>query len=137
MNTAMKFDEIILGKLWATRYEGNEDNELQILFDQWSDPSYLYDFFKEHVNDLKYFNVTSIEEAVNDTMDDSEEMEMVFLDSKTNLEELFRPLDNRTVMAKDIERMKSRGKTNRHASWLRIYAIRLTDGKIYNHRRSD
>ncbi len=115
--------------MWAVRYDGNEDNELQILFDKWTDPSYLFDFFKEHVNDLDYFNVTSIEEAINDTMDDSEEMERVFLDSKTNLEELFRPLDNRTVMAKEIEKMKSKGKTNRHASWLRIYAIRLSDGK--------
>lgn len=125
----MNFDEITEGKLWAVRYDGNEDNELQILFDKWTDPSYLFEFFKEHINDLAYFKVTSIEEAVNDTMDDSDEMERVIFESTTNLEEIFRPLDNRVGVPKEIEKMKSKGKTDRHPSWLRIYAIRLTDGK--------
>ena len=39
-------------------------------------------------------------------------------------------MDNAVTSPKEMEKMKARGeKVNRHDSWLRIYAIRLTDGK--------
>lgn len=125
----MTFDEIIDEKLWAVRYENNDENELFRLLDDWGDVEELEAFFNMHINDLSYFNVTNIDEAIQDTLDDRDELERVFLDSTTDLEELFRPLDNRVILPHEIERMKTRPEKKRHSSWLRIYAIRLNDGK--------
>ncbi len=125
----MTFDEIIDKKLWSVRYEGNFDNELYRLLDEWGDVELLYNFFPQHINDLSYFKVSSIDDAIQDTLDDRDELERVFLDSTTNIEELFRPLDNRVVRPNEMEKMKSRPEKRRHPSWLRVYAIRLSDGK--------
>ena len=65
----MTFDCITQDKnLWAVRYDGDSDNILYRLFDQWDDAEWLRTFFKEHFNDLVgYFKVTSINQAVLDT----------------------------------------------------------------------
>lgn len=35
----MTFDKILNdGRLWAVRYDGDNDNALQIVFNQWNDP---------------------------------------------------------------------------------------------------
>ena len=42
----MTFDKILDNNtLWAVRYDGVADNALKTLFDQWSDPEWLVDFF--------------------------------------------------------------------------------------------
>lgn len=125
----MTFDEIIEEKLWSVRYDDQNANELERVLDEWGDVELLSDFFSMHFDDLAYFNVTTIEDAVNDTLDDRDTLERVILDSRTDLEKLFKPLDNRVGLPKEIEQMKAKGEKKRHPSWLRIYAIRLTDGK--------
>ena len=125
----MTFDEIIEEKLWAVRYAESSDNELYRLLDEWGDVIMLEEFFNKYLNDLNYFKVTSIDEAIRDTLDDRDELERVFLDSTVNLEELFKPLDNRVAVPRDMEEMKTRPSARRHPSWLRIYALRLSDGK--------
>ena len=130
----MTFDDITGdGRLWAVRYDGANDNELFRLFDQWNDVMWLRNFFKENINDLSaYFKITDINQAISDTIDDSEILEGVILDisPEANLDLIFRPLSNNRTLAEMLEKMKTRGeRTNRHDSWLRIYAIRLADGK--------
>ena len=130
----MTFDDITGdGRLWAVRYDGANDNELFRLFDQWNDVMWLRNFFKENINDLSaYFKITDINQAISDTIDDSEILEGVILDisPEANLDLIFRPLSNNRTIAEMLEKMKARGeRTNRHDSWLRIYAIRLADGK--------
>ena len=130
----MTFDDITGdGRLWAVRYDGAIDNELFRLFDQWNDVMWLRNFFKENINDLSaYFKITDINQAISDTIDDSEILEGVILDisPEANLDLIFRPLSNNRTIAEMLEKMKARGeRTNRHDSWLRIYAIRLADGK--------
>lgn len=130
----MTFDDITGdGCLWAVRYDGANDNELFRLFDQWNDVMWLRNFFKENINDLSaYFKITDINQAISDTIDDSEILEGVILDisPEANLDLIFRPLSNNRTIAEMLEKMKARGeRTNRHDSWLRIYAIRLADGK--------
>lgn len=129
----MNFDKITEdGRLWAVRYDGEPDNELFRLFEQWNDVVWLRKFFKENWQDLtSYFKITDINQAITDTIDDSEILEGVIMDisSDANLEELFRPLSNNSSVADFLDKMKARGSgTNRHASWLRIYAIRLSEG---------
>ena len=133
-NNEMTFDDITGdGRLWAVRYDRTSENELFRLFDQWNDVVWLRKFFKENINDLSaYFKITDINQAISDTIDDSEILEGVILDISpdADLDLIFRPLSNNRTIAEMLEKMKARGKvTNRHDSWLRIYAIRLADGK--------
>ena len=73
----MTFDCITEDKnLWAVRYDGEDDNVLFRLFDQWDDAEWLRSFFTCHFSDLVgYFRITNINQAVLDTMDDRDELE--------------------------------------------------------------
>ena len=129
----MTFDDITGdGRLWAVRYDGMQDNALFTLFDQWNDVMWLRNFFKENWQDMQsYFKVTSVNEAIRDTIEDSERLEEIIMDISpdADLDRLFRPLENyRTsdmLLGKEKARLK---RTMRHSSWLRIYAIKLADG---------
>ena len=113
-------------------YDNEEMNALDTVFTQWNDTGYLLDFFRKNFDDLvSYFKITKLEDAIYDTMEDSDALECLILDiePEANLDELFRPLENsRTsemMLSKEKARLKSRPK---HASWLRIYAIKLNPG---------
>lgn len=56
----MTFDDITEdGRLWAVRYDGDDDNALFKLFDQWNDVAWLRSFFKSNIDDLSsYFKIT-------------------------------------------------------------------------------
>ena len=81
-NIAMTFDKILDNNtLWAVRYDGEEDNSLRIVFNQWNDPEWLWDFFTENMTDLEsYFKITDVDQAIYDTMDDSDALECLILD---------------------------------------------------------
>ena len=129
----MKFDKILDNNtLWAVRYDGESDNVLKTLFEQWSDPEWLVDFFTANMSDLKsYFKITDINRAIYDTIDDNIKMQCLILDISpdADLDKLFRPLENNrtadTVLGKEKTRIKNRPQ---HTSWLRIYAIKLEPG---------
>ena len=120
------------GRLWAVHFEGENLNELDRVFTQWNDAGWLLKFFRENFNDLvSFFKITKLDEAVYDTMADSDQLECLILDISpdANLDELFRPLENsrasEMMLSKEKARLQSRPK---HASWLRIYAIKLNPG---------
>ena len=129
----MKFDKILNNnKLWAVRYEYETDNVLQQLFSQWSDPEWLMNFFCDNMSDLEtYFKITDVNQAIYDTIDDSNELQCLILDLSpdSNLDKLFRPLENTRTQEMLLGREKARLSRNRsHASWLRLYAIKLEPG---------
>ena len=129
----MKFDKILENNtLWSVRYDGAEDNALQLLFGQWTNPEFLVDFFTKNVADLSaYFKITDVAQAIYDTIDDSHALQCLILDISpdADLDILFRPLSNsqqgELLLGKEKARLKKRQK---HASWLRIYAIKLEPG---------
>ncbi len=129
----MKFDKILDNNtLWAIREDNADDNVLQQLFQQWSDPEWLVDFFMDNMSDLEsYFMITDINQAIFDTIEDSERIQCLILDISpdADLDKLFRPLNNsRTsemLLGKEKARIKERPN---HASWLRLYAIKLEPG---------
>lgn len=129
----MKFDKILDNNtLWTVKYDGSDSNALQQLFSQWNDPEWLVNFFLENISDLEsYFKITDINQAIYDTIDDSMRMQCLILDisPEADLDKIFRPLDNnRTsemLLGKEKARIKERPQ---HASWLRIYAIKLEPG---------
>lgn len=129
----MTFDKILDNNtLWAVRYDGANANALQTLFEQWNDPEWLVDFFLANMADLEsYFKITDINQAIYDTIDDNQRIQCLILDisPEANLDTIFRPLENSRIseilLGKEKAKIKDRP---RHASWLRIYAIKLEPG---------
>ncbi len=127
----MKFTRIIPGynHLWAVRDENKETDELNMLFRQWSNANYLLDFFLENIDDLQgYFHIERISDSIKDTMEDADELERLILDFPytEQLDGLFHPLSLFDNRAHELTREKARNwERERHASWLRIYAIRI------------
>ena len=126
----MTFDKILEdGRLWAVRYDGDQDNVLQIVFNQWNDPEWLWSFFTDNLSDLEsYFKIIDLDRAIFDTMEDSGKLECLILDisPNANLDLLFRPLDNNRAVEMTLGKEKARLRNRmEHASWLRLYAIKL------------
>ena len=110
----MTFDLITENeKLWAVRYDDCLDNVLDSILGQWNDVVWLRNFFKY------------------DTIDDSERLQCLIMDisPEADLDKLFRPLDNSRTSEMILGKEKTRlHNTPKHASWLRIYAIKLEPG---------
>lgn len=127
----MQFVRVIEGydHLWAVKEPDKEDDELTSLFEKWNNADYLLNFFKENIEDLKNnFHIEKITQAVQDTFDDADELEELILEFPytEDLDGLFKPLDVTDVRSTELTRRKARNwNRERHASWLRIYAIRL------------
>ena len=125
----MTFDKIIEdGRLWAVRYNGDRDNALQKMLAQWRDAEWLTDFFVQNFDDLiSYFKITDIEDAIYQTMEDSDELSCIIMDISpdANLDRFFRPLDNNRTS--EMLLSKEKGRPHRR-SWLRLYAIKLNAG---------
>ena len=129
----MTFDRILPdNRLWAVRYDGEIDNALQIVFNEWNDPEWLWDFFTKNIADLgSYFKITEVDQAIYDTIEDSNKLECLIMDISpdANLDQFFRPLDNNQSMEMLLGKEKARIQNReRHASWLRLYAIKLEPG---------
>lgn len=129
----MNFEQITENEhLWAVKYENCLDNVLDTLFGQWNDVSWLRYFFKQNTADLaSYFKITDVNQAIYDTIEDSERLQCLIMDISpdANLDRIFRPLENSRISEMSLGKEKARlHDTPRHASWLRIYAIKLEPG---------
>ena len=102
------------------------------LIGQWNDVVWLRNFFKANLEDLtSYFKITDVNQAIYDTIDDSERLQCLIMDisPEADLDKLFRPLDNSRTSEMILGKEKARlHNTPKHASWLRIYAIKLEPG---------
>ena len=127
----MKFVRIIpeYNHLWTVKSPDEDADELTLLFRKWNNAEYLFDFFMENFDDLKsFFKIERLDQAVEDTLDDAESLEELVLDFPytEHLDELFKPLDITDTRMSELTREKARNwDRDRHASWLRIYAIGL------------
>ena len=129
----MTFDKILDdGRLWAARYEGEDQNCFEKLFSSWYDMTWLRSFFKENLADLSsYFRITDVYEAVMETIDEARRLECLMLDIApgANLDLLFKHLENSRFSEISLGKEKAYGDGSlRHPSWLRIYAIKLEAG---------
>lgn len=102
------------------------------LIGQWNDVVWLRNFFKANLKDLtSYFKITDVNQAIYDTIDDSERLQCLIMDisPEADLDKLSRPLDNSRTSEMILGKEKARlHNTPKHASWLRIYAIKLEPG---------
>lgn len=129
----MEFDPITEnGNLWAVRYDNCLDYVLDTILGQWNDVTWLRSFFKQNIGDLAtYFKITDVNQAIYDTIEDSERLQCLIMDISpdANLDQIFRPLENQRMTEMLLGKEKARLRnTPAHASWLRIYAIKLEPG---------
>lgn len=129
----MEFDLITEnGNLWAVRYDNCLDNVLDTILGQWNDVTWLRSFFKQNIGDLAtYFKITDVNQAIYDTIEDSERLQCLIMDISpdANLDQIFRPLENQRMTEMLLGKEKARLRNiPGHASWLRIYAIKLEPG---------
>lgn len=129
----MTFDDITNdGRLWATRYEGDPDNILSITFDHWTDAIWLRSFFKDNIDDLSsFFKITDVDQAIYDTVGDADRLQCLILDISpdADLDKVFRHLEPSRTSEVLLSKEKAKGERQRHPSWLRLYAIKLSPGK--------
>lgn len=125
----MTFDKVLDdGRLWAVRFNKDNENALQKVLSQWQDAEWLADFFMQNMDDLiSYFRITNIEDAIYQTMEDRDEMACIIMDISpdANLDHFFRPLDNNRISEMLLGKEKCRPSRR---SWLRLYAIKLSMG---------
>ena len=131
----MQFEDITGdGRLWAVWYDGDSDNILSLTFNRWNDIGWLIEFFTDNKDDLAdYFRITNLNQAVYDTLYDAGELECLILDINpdTDLNTVFRPLDNSRTSEMVLGREKAKGnRVSRHSSWLRLYAIKFSSGSF-------
>lgn len=129
----MIFDDVLgNGKLWAVRYDGDTVDILSGTLSKWIDTDYLRAFFTNNLSDLEtFFKITNVDKAIFDTVSDATSLACVILDANpdASLNNLFRPLENYRMSEMVLSREKAKGDWNSgHASWLRLYAIKLDDG---------
>lgn len=120
------------GRLWSIKYDAEERNALESLFEKWGNPQWLMEFFEKNISDLSaYFKITDLNQAIFDTLEDNEQLQCLILDisPEADLDKLFRPLENNRIQEMTLAREKAKiQRRQRHASWLRIYAIRFEPG---------
>ncbi len=127
----MKFVRILphYNHLWAVKADDKDTDELTLLFRRWNNAEFLLDFFLENFEDLKsFFKIERLDQAVADTLEDAEILQELVLDFPftEHLDKLFKPLAITDTRISELTREKARNwDRERHASWLRIYAIRL------------
>jgi len=120
--------EVLKDRLYAAEYDDNKQNILDILQEQWTDPVFLELFFEVHKSDLQsgFFGAISIEQAIEDTMEEADELFDVLYDAdEDHLDQLFKSLDNREYKVIDFQKRKAKGAAKK--SWLRIYAVSCND----------
>ncbi len=129
----MNILEIIKGSLYSMQFPDQEQDELTILFHNWLDASYLYDFFYNNRLDLfgPFFKHESIEKAVEETIEEAQNLfdKLIIMakfgknDPYNKLQKMFQPLSDSDYKLRVYQKSKVKG--NKKRSWLRLYAIRI------------
>ena len=124
----MTFDPIIPDSLWSVRYDNCLENAFFQVFNQWTDPMWLRDFFNENKDDLHaYFKVTNVDSTIYETIADAHALQCLILDLavESDLNKVFRPLEPSRMSDVLLGKEKAKGEASTHPSWLRIYALKV------------
>jgi hypothetical protein len=126
--------EVAKDKLYTIQWDDKEVDELTHLFGdvkkeyigQWQDIEFLRDFFIQFSDDLRsgFFNTTKTKDAVKKTITEAELFKRRLIQLTDNLDDLFTPLFKNEELY-EYQEQKAYGPDDK--SWLRLYAIRITD----------
>lgn len=123
----MKIVSIFAPKLFAFHYPSAKKNELKRLLDLWNQVSYVYQFVKQHEQDIP--SNTTLSALVSQILNDAKLIDatLINLTQKTGknapkLSTFFKPLHNTEYsIFKELSLRKGR------VNYLRIYAIKIDD----------
>lgn len=117
--------------LFAVIYDGDENNILYQLFENWNDVEFLRKYFLINISNLSYYGIPTVDKAIQRTINDSDYFENILLDvnSSTDLDSIFEAIG-------EIERaqcilVKCKAKRKKeipYQSWLRVYAVKIDTG---------
>ena len=79
-------------KLYAFWYDEDNGNIYEVAMEKLYDREWLWNFFNEHKQDLGYYHVSDISEAIERTIDDLDLIDDLLLDGTTDLDGYFRDL---------------------------------------------
>jgi hypothetical protein len=129
----MNILKIVTGNLYTIQYQNQDLDELNRLYEQWRDTTYLYNFFHEQRHDLfgPFYDYTCTEKAVKETIKEANYLFKKLIsiaesgndDPYYSLQNLFQPLSDTDYKLKVYQKSKVKGPNKK--SWLRIYAIRI------------
>lgn len=106
-----------------TTFKFHSKDELERNLDLWTDTKYLYAYFEKNKEDLNYFKVKTVKEAVLKTIAQvraiQERLYQFKIDENKNLDELFQNLDDNEYHETILSKQKSK------QLWLRLYAIKI------------
>jgi hypothetical protein len=132
---------VVENSLYAVRFGNKAHDEFKNLFDNWQDVEYLEQFFEENKKDLEegFYKHVSIEDAILRTTIEASKFEQKIRKSAVN--SICSPDENDTLekvifksLHKDIfnnDYIESKAYGVKNKSWLRVYAIRLTDNVYF------
>lgn len=123
---------IVENKLYALVTPHGSDVFTQC-FENWQDTLYLYEFFKEHETALEFYGM-SVKQAAQTVLSESNRFYLNILniaeanaDDATLDNHIFKPLHTSDDFDLPLIAAKAYGPRRPH-SFLRLYAIRITDG---------
>lgn len=116
----MEIDCIFAEQLYAFRYEGEEENELDRLLELWSDVHYLQGFAKEN----NIFGNDEINTFVNEVLKNAEEIDD-FIEEIQETGEAYELYFEALQLTEQKLLARQKGKIRRNI--LRIYAIKIDD----------
>lgn len=115
--------------LYAVKYEDSQQDALEILQDQWSDPEELRKFFVQYRKDYEaYYGKARVSDIVEKAIGDADLLferlfEFAQDESGEHLSHFFKPLHKKEVgTVYELQQLKAYGTSSN--SFLRIYAIR-------------
>jgi hypothetical protein len=118
----MKIVHTFITGLYSFKYEGQDTNELERLFDDWNDYEFLEEFFENHKNDLEYFGL-DVETAVEETIKEAHFLDILLLNISESkfrtLDAIFKPLNDLEFRIVVLSKQKAKQR------WLRLYAIKI------------
>ena len=113
----MKIVTISAHHLYAFSFKDKTD-ELNRLYDFWTNQKLLRDYFEKNNSVLEFENI-DIEEAISETIENAELLFELLSEHKNDLDRLFEALSTKENDSKFLHKQKSRRK------WLRLYAIKI------------
>ncbi|MBP5649716.1 MAG: hypothetical protein J6X01_01400 [Bacteroidales bacterium] len=122
----MTVDEIVPGKLWAIRYDGDDDNTLVLRISEIMDTQWRWEFLKAHEKQLSYYHL-SIQEASSTIFQELIDIIKVLYKDTYKIDDFFHPLNDTEVETDQTILLKNKGylSSDKGKRLLRVYALKL------------
>lgn len=124
--------------VYAVIYNDDADNIYEIIQEKWHNATFLWNFFHDpqNIEDLAVFWKQPIDKrlirvAIKDSIEDADYIDSIIdTDNIDDLLQFFHLLDNKEseLTGPPLKKQKGHGEhRHNHNSWMRLYAIRISD----------